>query len=105
MLRVPSACCALLLAGCASLPPGHDYPRGPPLEAAQTANAALLQPFEAARRAHPAESGFRPGRRPRLAWTTETAARTLSTHTEPARSLWQRLQLQLLSLLHVDRER
>jgi putative cardiolipin synthase len=57
--RLPPACWALLLAGCAALPPGHDYPRGPPLEITQPPSAALLQPFAAGERAHPAQSGFR----------------------------------------------
>ena len=59
MLRPLPACCAILLGGCAALPPGHDYPREPPLAAPQSPNAALLQPFAAAGRAHPGQSGFR----------------------------------------------
>ena len=45
-----------------------------------------------------------PGGRPQLTWTTQQAGRTVSTHTEPARSLWQRLEVHLLSLLSIDRE-
>jgi putative cardiolipin synthase len=44
------------------------------------------------------------GARPRLTWTTQADGRPVSTHREPARSPWQRLEVQLLSLLHVDRE-
>jgi len=51
--------CALAFAGCASLPPGHDYPRPPSAPPTHAPNAALLQPFEAQERAHPSESGFR----------------------------------------------
>jgi len=54
-----SAGCALLLGACASLPPGHDYPR-PPLPAPEhAANPALLKPFAAAAQAHPGAAGFR----------------------------------------------
>jgi hypothetical protein len=44
------------------------------------------------------------GGKPRLTWTTQTDGRPVSTHTEPARSTWQRLEVQLLSLLHIDHE-
>jgi cardiolipin synthase C len=44
------------------------------------------------------------GRRARLTWTTERSGRTVITHTEPARSVWQRIQLRVLSLLNIDRE-
>jgi putative cardiolipin synthase len=52
------ACCALALGGCTILP-GRDAPRPPPLPPAHSPNAALVQPFAAAAREHPAESGFR----------------------------------------------
>jgi len=42
--------------------------------------------------------------KPRLTWTTQLDGRPVSTHTEPARSAWQRLEVHLLSLLHFDRE-
>ncbi|HSY05733.1 MAG TPA: phospholipase D family protein [Steroidobacteraceae bacterium] len=45
-----------------------------------------------------------PGKRPRLTWTTQVDGRPVSTHTEPARSAWQRLEVHLLSLLRFDRE-
>jgi putative cardiolipin synthase len=44
------------------------------------------------------------GGRPRLSWTMQTDGRAVSTHTEPARSPWQRLEVQVLSLLQIDRE-
>jgi cardiolipin synthase C len=53
------ACAVLLCAGCATLPPGHDFPREAPQPLTQSANAALVQPFAAAAGAHPQESGFR----------------------------------------------
>lgn len=56
---VPGLCGALALAGCASLPPGHDFPRPVAAAPAHAPNAALLQPFAAAESAHPRESGFR----------------------------------------------
>ncbi len=76
--------------------------RSPEL-AEQTARrfAAMTQPQNAYRvTLEPAA----PGRRPRLTWTTQQAERVVSTHTEPARSLWQRLEVRLLSLLPIDRE-
>jgi putative cardiolipin synthase len=57
--RLLGACCAALLGGCATLPPGHDYPRPPSQPPAHAANPAFLQPFAAAAHAHPGESGFR----------------------------------------------
>jgi len=59
MLRLLPACCATLLAGCAALPPGHDFPRPPSPALTQPPSAALVQPFAATARSHPAESGFR----------------------------------------------
>jgi len=52
------ACIALLGAGCTTLP-GRDFPRETPQPLTQSANAALVQPFAAATRSHPKESGFR----------------------------------------------
>ena len=57
--RLPSVLCALALAGCATLPPGHDFPRPAPVAPVHPPNAALVQPFEAAQSAHPGASGFR----------------------------------------------
>jgi putative cardiolipin synthase len=57
--RLLGACCAVLLGGCATLPPGHDYPRPPSPPPTHAANPAFLQPFAAAAGAHPGESGFR----------------------------------------------
>jgi cardiolipin synthase C len=63
--------------------------------------AAMTQPQNAYRvTLEPAAAGGRP----RLTWTSESAGRIVRTHTEPARSFWQRLTVRLLSLLHVDRE-
>jgi cardiolipin synthase C len=58
MPRLPAVCCAIVLGGCTTLP-GRDFPRPPPAPIANPANPALLEPFAAAARAHPAESGFR----------------------------------------------
>jgi cardiolipin synthase C len=52
-----AACSALILGGCASLPPGRAA--APEAAIAHPANRALLEPFAAAARAHPQESGFR----------------------------------------------
>jgi cardiolipin synthase C len=52
------ACIVLLCAGCTTLP-GRDFPRETPQPLTQSANAALVQPFAAAARSHPKESGFR----------------------------------------------
>jgi cardiolipin synthase C len=62
---------------------------------------AMTQPQNAYRVTLEADT---PGGRQRLTWTTEESGRTVRTHTEPARSRWQRLEVRLLSLLHVDRE-
>ena len=59
MPRLLPACCATLLAGCAALPPGHDFPRPASPALTQPPSAALVQPFAAAVRSHPAQSGFR----------------------------------------------
>ncbi len=58
MSRLLAACCAVVLGGCAALPPGRDFPREPSATPAHEANAALIRPFEAAARAHPGASGF-----------------------------------------------
>ena len=58
MPRLTVFCCTLLLCGCTTLP-GRDYPRPPSSTPVEPANPALLQPFAAAARTHPAESGFR----------------------------------------------
>src|SRR5215472_12398920 len=58
MPRFLALCCALLLCGCTALP-GRDYPRPPSSVSVEPANPALLQPFAAAERTHPGESGFR----------------------------------------------
>ena len=49
---------ALVLGGCATLPPGRDFPREPSAPPAHAPNSALIRPFEAAARAHPGASGF-----------------------------------------------
>lgn len=51
-------CCALAVAGCASLP-GRDFPRPAPVEIEHQPNVALTQPFAAAARMHEGASGFR----------------------------------------------
>ena len=62
--------------------------------------AAMTQPQNAYRvTLEPGANG-----RPRLTWTSEQSGRTVRTQTEPARSVWQRLRVRLLSLLPVDRE-
>jgi putative cardiolipin synthase len=58
MPRFFALCCALLLCGCTALP-GRNYPRPPSTVSVEPANPALLQPFAAAERSHPGESGFR----------------------------------------------
>jgi cardiolipin synthase C len=58
MPRLPAVCCAIVLGGCTTLP-GRDFPRPPSAPIATQANPALLEPFAAAARAHPGESGFR----------------------------------------------
>lgn len=63
--------------------------------------AAMTQPQNAYRVTLEASA---PGRRQRLTWTTEQSGQTVRTHTEPARSWWQRLEVRLLSLLQIDRE-
>ena len=57
LLRTPAICGALVLCGCATLPPGRET--APTHALAQPPNPALLQPFTAAAQAHPGESGFR----------------------------------------------
>ena len=58
MPRLPAVCCAVILGGCSTLP-GRDFPRPLPTPAVTPPNAALLQPFAAAERTHPEQSGFR----------------------------------------------
>jgi cardiolipin synthase C len=58
MPRLPAVCCALILCGCSTLP-GRDYPRPPSTAVVTQANPTLVQPFAAAARAHPEQSGFR----------------------------------------------
>jgi cardiolipin synthase C len=57
--RLLNAGCALLLAACATLPPGHDFPRPPTAAVKEAPNPALVQAFAAAAGAHPSQSGFR----------------------------------------------
>ena len=57
LLRTPAVCGALVLCGCAALPPGRET--APTHALTQPPNPALLQPFAAAAQAHPGESGFR----------------------------------------------
>jgi putative cardiolipin synthase len=58
MPRLSAACCAIILAGCTTLP-GRDYPRPPPAPLTNPPNPDLVQPFAAAAHAHGAQSGFR----------------------------------------------
>ena len=59
-LRTAGALCAVLLAaGCASLPPGSDYPKLPSAARHAPAASKLGHAFESAARAHPGQSGFR----------------------------------------------
>lgn len=59
-LRTAGALCAILLAaGCASLPPGSDYPKLPSAARHAPAASKLGHAFESAARAHPGQSGFR----------------------------------------------
>jgi cardiolipin synthase C len=58
MPRLLALCCAMILGGCSTLP-GQDFPRPQPLPVTSQPNPALLQPFAAAERAHPQQSGFR----------------------------------------------
>jgi putative cardiolipin synthase len=43
-------------------------------------------------------------KRPHLVWTTQEAGVVVHYATEPARSVWQRLKVELLSLLPLDKE-
>jgi putative cardiolipin synthase len=52
-------CATVLAAGCASLPPGSDYPKLPSAALQSAATAKLGVAFNAAARAHPGQSGFR----------------------------------------------
>jgi putative cardiolipin synthase len=54
-----AASCLVLVAACATLPPGRDYPRAPLPVPEHDANPALVTPFAAAVRAHPDAAGFR----------------------------------------------
>jgi putative cardiolipin synthase len=41
---------------------------------------------------------------PQLTWTTVVSGQTITTRKEPARSIWQRIEVRLLSLLPLDPE-
>jgi putative cardiolipin synthase len=58
MWRVLLACGALILGGCTTIP-GRDAPRPFSTPPAHPPNPELYQPFAAAERTHPSESGFR----------------------------------------------
>lgn len=49
-------------------------------------------------------SGDAPGKSPRLVWRTEKDGRMVESTREPARSGWQRLKVNFLALLPLDRE-
>jgi putative cardiolipin synthase len=57
MPRLPAVCCAVILGGCSTLP-GRDFPRQAS-PAVTPPNPGLVQPFAAAQRTHPEQSGFR----------------------------------------------
>ena len=46
----------------------------------------------------------RPGGKPRLAWQTTEGDRLVTYRREPARSVWQRLEVGFLALFPIDRE-
>jgi putative cardiolipin synthase len=50
---------ALLVAGCATLPPGADYPKYPSAALSASPRTSLSRAFAGAARSHPGQSGFR----------------------------------------------
>ena len=60
--------------------------------------ASPANSYEVALRAEPAED------LPRLVWRTVEHGKPVEYETEPAGSAWQRLDVDLLSLLPLDRE-
>jgi putative cardiolipin synthase len=53
------ACCAAVLGGCASYPPGRDYPRSQSEAVRLNPDSTLVATLTTEMRSHPSESGFR----------------------------------------------